>query len=157
MPKTNQPVTLQKVDKETFEEFLGLIEKLAEYEELTPPDEKAKERLRHDGLDEHPKYQAVIGKIGNQPVGYIVYFFTYSTFLALPTLFLEDIFVLKEYRQQGVGTQLFDFIKVVAKREGCGRIELAVLRWNRSAQQFYERQGACCLEWFLYRLGGEDF
>jgi GNAT superfamily N-acetyltransferase len=75
----------------------------------------------------------------------------------LPTLFLEDIFVLEKYRQQGIGKKMFDFLKEIAKREDCGRIEFTVLKWNKSAQEFYEKNRAKRLEWFLYRLVMENF
>jgi GNAT superfamily N-acetyltransferase len=136
---------------------LFLVDKLSEYEKLDPPDEEAKKRLRVDGLSEKPKYQAYIGKIGNKPVGYVIFFFTFSSFLAQPTLFLEDIFVLEEYRRQGVGKKMFNYCKQIAKREGCGRIEFTVLKWNKSAQEFYERNKAKQLDWFFYRLNREDF
>jgi GNAT superfamily N-acetyltransferase len=108
-------------------------------------------------LSEKPKYRAFIGKIGDKYISYVIFFFTYSSFLALPTLFLEDIFVLEAYRRKGVGQKMFDFLKETAKREGCARIEFTVLKWNKSAQEFYERNKAQCLEWFLYRLVKEDF
>jgi len=157
MEQTQNSLTIKKVDEETFNEFVGLINKLAEYEKLEPPDDDAKKRLRQDCLSEKPKYQAFIGKIGAKPVSYIIYFFTYSSFLALPTLFLEDIFVLEEYRKRGVGKKMIEFIKENAKREGCGRIEFTVLKWNKVAQQFYEENKAQRLEWFLYRITKEDF
>jgi GNAT superfamily N-acetyltransferase len=157
MGKENNSVVLQKVTSKTFDDFLGLIDKLAGYEKLAPPDEEAKNRLRRDCLSDKPKYQAFIGKIGGKYVSYVIYFFTYSSFLALPTLFLEDIFVLEEYRRHGVGQKMFDFLKETAKREGCGRIEFTVLKWNTSAQVFYEKNGAKRLEWFLYRVVREDF
>jgi len=157
MEQTQNSLTIKKVDEETFNEFVGLINKLAEYEKLEPPDDDAKKRLRQDCLSGKPKYQAFIGKIGAKPVSYIIYFFTYSSFLALPTLFLEDIFVLEEYRKRGVGKKMIEFIKENAKREGCGRIEFTVLKWNKVAQQFYEENKAQRLEWFLYRITKEDF
>jgi GNAT superfamily N-acetyltransferase len=157
MDKEKNLVVIEKVKAQTFNDFLGLIDKLAEYEKLPPPDDEAKRRLRRDCLSEKPKYEAFIGKIGDKPVSYIIYFFTYSSFLALPTLFLEDIFVLKDYRRQGVGQKMFEYLKETAKREGCGRIEFTVLKWNKSAQEFYEKNGAKRLEWFLYRLVNEDF
>jgi GNAT superfamily N-acetyltransferase len=157
MDKEENLVVIEKVKAETFDDFLGLIDKLAEYEKLAPPDDEAKRRLRRDCLSEKPKYEAFIGKIGDKPVSYIIYFFTYSSFLALSTLFLEDIFVLKDYRRQGIGQKMFDYLKETAKREGCGRIEFTVLKWNKSAQEFYEENGAKRLEWFLYRLVKEDF
>jgi GNAT superfamily N-acetyltransferase len=157
MDKDENPVVIKKVTAETFDDFLGLIDKLAKYEKLTPPDEEAKNRLRRDCLTDNPKYQAYLGKIGDKTISYIIYFFTYSSFLALPTLFLEDIFVLEEYRRQGVGKKMFDFLKETAKREGCGRIEFTVLKWNKSAQEFYEKRKSQQLEWFLYRLVKDDF
>ncbi len=150
-------IVIKKVDGETFDDFLGLISELADYEKLVPPDEAAKRRLRRDCLSEKPKYEAFIGKVGDKPVSYIIYYFTYSSFLALPTLYLEDIFVLKEYRRQGIGQKMFDLLKETAKREDCGRIEFTVLKWNKSAQEFYEKNRAKCLEWFFYRLAKEDF
>jgi GNAT superfamily N-acetyltransferase len=72
-------------------------------------------------------------------------------------LFLEDIFVLEEYRGQGVGKKMIEFIKENAKREGCGRIEFTVLKWNNVAQQFYEKNKAQRLDWLLYRITKEDF
>jgi len=157
MEQTQNSLTIKKVDEETFNEFVGLINKLAEYEKLEPPDDDAKKRLRQDCLSGKPKYQAFIGKIGVIPVSYMIYFFTYSSFLALATLFLEDIFVLEKYRKQGVGKKMIEFIKENAKREGCGRIEFTVLKWNKVAQQFYEENKAQRLEWFLYRITKEDF
>jgi GNAT superfamily N-acetyltransferase len=157
MDKETNLVLIEKVNSETFDNFLGLIDKLADYEKLAPPDEQARIRLRRDCLSEKPKYQAFIGKIGDKYISYVIFFFTYSSFLASPTLFLEDIFVLEAYRRKGVGQKMFDFLKETAKREGCGRIEFTVLKWNKSAQEFYEKNKAQCLEWFLYRLAKEDF
>ena len=157
MDKEETLVVIEKVNAENFDDFLGLINKLAEYENLAPPDEEAKRRLRRDCLFDKPKYQAFIGTVGDEYVSYVIFFFTYSSFLALSTLFLEDIFVLEKYRRQGVGKRMFDFLKETAKREGCGRIEFTVLKWNKLAQEFYEKNKAQRLEWFLYRLAKEDF
>jgi len=157
MHKEENIVVIKKVEPETFDDFLTLINKLAKYEKIDPPDEQAKRRLRNDYLTDQPKFQAFIGEIGDKPVSYVIYFFTYSSFLALPTLFVEDIFVLEEYRRQGVGKKMFDFLKERAKIEGCGRIEFTVLEWNKLAQEFYEKNGAKRLGWFLYRVVRDDF
>ena len=157
MNKKESMVVIEKVNVETFNDFLGLIDKLAEYEKLVPPDEEAKKRLWRDYLSDKPKYQAFIGKFGDKYVSYVIFLFTYSSFLALPTLFVEDIFVLEEYRLQGIGKKMFDFLKETAKRERCGRIEFTVLKWNKSAQKFYEKNKAKPMQWFLYRLVKEDF
>jgi GNAT superfamily N-acetyltransferase len=156
MEKEENSLVIEKVNAETFNDFLGLIDKLAEYEHLAPPNDEAKNRLWRDCLSDKPKYQAFIGKVSGKPVSYIIYFFTYSSFLALPTLFLEDIFVHEDYRRHGIGQKMFDFLKETAKREGCGRIEFTVLKWNASAQELYEKNRAQRLEWFLYRLVKED-
>jgi GNAT superfamily N-acetyltransferase len=157
MNKNENSVAIKQVNAETFDDFLTLIDKLAEYEGLLPPDEEAKTRLRVDCLSNKPKYRAFVGKIGNECVSYVIYFFTYSSFIALPTLYIEDIFVLEEYRAQGIGGKMFDYLKEIATLEGCGRIEFAVLIWNKSAQEFYEKNKAKRMEWFLYRLQKEDF
>ncbi len=158
MDKAENSVDILRVSSDNFEGFLSLIVKLAEYEQLAPPTEEAKQRLRRDCLSTKPKYQAFIGTIGTKPVAYFIYFFTYSSFLALPTLYLEDIFVLDEYRRSGVGTAIFNFIKDLARREGCGRIEFTVLKWNKLAQDFYAKNKAKCLDdWYFYRIVKENF
>jgi GNAT superfamily N-acetyltransferase len=108
MNKEENSIVIQQVNEEIFDDFLSLIDKLAEYEKLSPPNEEARRRLRIDCLSDKPKYQAFIGKIGNKCVSYVIYFFTYSSFLGLPTLYLEDIFVLEEYRRQGVSKKCLD-------------------------------------------------
>jgi GNAT superfamily N-acetyltransferase len=151
-------VAITKVDASNFEGFLSLIIKLAEYEKLAPPDAEAKGRLQRDCLSDKPRYSAYLATVEGKPAAYIIYFFTYSSFLALPTLFLEDIFVLDEYRKLGVGKKLFDFIKQTAKEAGCGRIEFTVLKWNKLAQGFYAENKAKCLDdWYFYRVVKEDF
>ena len=157
MAKEENLVVIEEVNAGNFDCFLGLINKLAEYEKLAPPNEEAKKRLRSDCLSDKPKFRAFIGKVGDKYVSYIIFFYTYSSFLGSPTLFLEDIFVLDEHRRQGVGNKMFDFLKETAKREGCGRIEFTVLKWNKLAQAFYEKNGAQRLEWYLYRVAQTDF
>ena len=158
MQGDNEPLAIIKVTADNFEQFLGLIAKLAEYEKLSPPNAKAKKRLRADCLWDNPKYEAFMAQIGSEYVGYVIYFFTYSSFLALPTLYIEDIFVLEPYRKSGVGQKMFDQCKAIAKLKGCGRIEFTVLTWNKSAQAFYEKNKAKRMaDWYFYRLVREDF
>ena len=146
MKNQDNSLVMREVTEETFDEFLGLIGKLAEYEKLSPPDEDGKKRLRTDCLADKPKYEAFLGEIGGEYVGYVIYFFTYSSFLALPTLYIEDIFVLEPYRKSGVGQKMFDRCRAIAKQAGCGRIEFTVLTWNKSAQAFYEKNRAKRME-----------
>jgi GNAT superfamily N-acetyltransferase len=90
-------------------------------------------------------------------VGYALTFETYSSFLARPTLFLEDVFVLPEHRRGGIGTMVLRHLAREALRRGCGRMEWMVLTWNEPAIQFYDKLGAKRLEdWAAYRLAGKD-
>lgn len=139
-----------------FEILLGLIDALADYEKLGRPDGEARERLRRDGFGARPLFRAYLGEVDGVPVAYAITYRTYSSFLALPTLFLEDLFVLPDARGHGVGGALFRHVAAMAVEEGCGRMEWVVLDWNRVAIDFYERLGARRLtEWFTYRLTRE--
>jgi GNAT superfamily N-acetyltransferase len=155
-PKADS-VVIQKVTAQNFQDFLDLVAALANYEKLPPPDTEAQQRLQRDCLGKVPKFYAFIAQLEGKTVGYVSYFFNYSSFLAVPTLYIEDIFVLEKYRRKGVGKKLFDYLKAVAKEEGCGRIEFTVLEWNTVAQQFYEKNGAHRLEWFFYRIVRAEF
>ncbi len=149
-------LTIEKISFKNFDDFLSLIDKLAEYEKLEPPDENAKARLKEDGLGNNPKYYAYLGKLGEKAIGYLIFFMTYSSFLAKPTLYLEDIFILEEHRRRGFGEQLFKFCINQAKARGCGRIEFCVLDWNEHAIQFYDKNKAKRLNWIFYRLNEEQ-
>ncbi len=136
--------------------LLALITALAEYEHLPPPDAAARERLARDALATPPRFHTLLGELDGRPVGYALYFETYSTFLARPTLYLEDLFVLPEARRHGVGTALFRACAREAVRRGCGRLEWQVLTWNRLALDFYARFAAEPLDdWRPFRLTGE--
>ncbi len=133
--------------------ILSLVLGLADYEKLAPPDEAAQQRLIRDMFLTPPRIQAFLAEIGGTPVGYAFVFETYSSFLALPTLYLEDLFVLPAYRNQKAGYALFTHVVAEAHRRGCGRMEWSVLTWNQLAIDFYERLGAQRLtDWAMYRL-----
>ena len=137
--------------------IVSLICALAEYENLPPPDESAQARLMADALAERPRFEVFLAIVDSQAVGYAFIFETYSTFLALPTLFLEDIFVLPAFRKQRIGYKLFRYCVQEAERRGCGRMEWDVLHWNQPSIDFYQRQGAKHLsEWQKYRLTQAD-
>lgn len=139
--------------------LLKLIVALAEFEKLTPPDAAAQARIIEDGFGERPRFETWLAFVAgvSEPVGYAVFFETYSTFLARPTLYLEDIFVLPEYRGNGIGSALLHHCIRLAHERGCGRMEWTVLDWNTKAQRVYEKLGGRKLaEWFLYRLDRAD-
>lgn len=132
--------------------FLGLVLALAEFEELEPPSEAGMRRLVED-VFKKKRVNLFLAADGSRLVGYALYFFSYSSFVAKPSLYLEDLFVLEEYRKRGVGFALFRRCVDEAIAKGCGRMEWSVLTWNRRAMEFYERLGAERLsDWYVYRL-----
>ena len=135
--------------------ILTLIRGLAEYERLAHEVEATTARVRAHGFGSRRYFETIIGRRGGKPVGFALYFFTYSTFLAQPTLYLEDLFVLPEERGTGAGKALLRALARIAVRRGCGRMEWAVLDWNRPAIRFYRRLGAQLRrQWILTRLTG---
>ncbi len=135
--------------------ILKLIRGLAEYERLAHEVEATTARVRAHGFGRRRYFETIICRRGGKPVGFALYFFTYSTFLARPTLYLEDLFVLPEERGTGAGKALLRALARIAVRRGCGRLEWAVLDWNRPAIGFYKRLGAKLRrQWILTRLTG---
>ncbi|MFA4876382.1 MAG: GNAT family N-acetyltransferase [Methanoregula sp.] len=147
---------IERVTEKTFQDFLYLLGQLALYEHLDPPDESARLRLWADLLQDRPNIEGYLGMLGNEPAGFVTFCFTYSTFLARPTLYLEDIFVPGQYRKQGIGTRLFNFCRSEARARGCGRMDWMVLTWNKPSIEFYEKTGATRLGWYTYRLEQEQ-
>lgn len=141
-----------RVREETFQDFLFLLDGLARYEHLDPPDEAARSRLKADMFGNPPKFEGYLGMLGDDPIGYVTFYFTYSTFLAKPTLFLEDIFVSEQHRKRGFGRRLFEFCVNEARTRGCGRMDWTVLDWNEPSIRFYESVGAKKLGWHMFRL-----
>ena len=131
-------------------DFVGLVRALANYEKLKPPTAAANRRLVRDiGR----RIRVLLGEVDGKTVAYAIYLFTYSSFLARPTLYLEDIFVLPQYRRHGMGKAFFAALLREAKREKCGRMEWTVLDWNTPAITFYDKLGAKPLdEWITYRM-----
>src|SRR5262249_11970227 len=139
------------------EALFRLIDALADFEKLPKPDAGARTRLLQDAFGPRKRIEVFFAELDKEPVAYAIVFETYSSFLALPTLYLEDIFVLSEYRGRQVGHRLFTHCVSEAYRRGCGRMEWAVLDWNHVAIDFYERAGARQLkEWLSYRLVRTD-
>jgi GNAT superfamily N-acetyltransferase len=133
--------------------LLELIDGLADYEKLSRPDSAARERLAADALSDPPRFKTLLADVDGQLIGYAIYFFTYSTFRARPTLYLEDVFVLPERRGQGAGVALFRACAREAVANGCARMEWQVLAWNEPSIAFYERLGARHQsDWLPFRL-----
>jgi GNAT superfamily N-acetyltransferase len=135
--------------------IVALIRGLARYERLLRHCRITAADVRRDGFGPRRYFDALICRRGHRPVGFALYFFTYSTFLGRPTLYLEDLFVVPDERGQGAGRALLRALARIAARKRCGRMEWAVLDWNRPSIRFYERLGARLRrEWRLTRLTG---
>jgi len=146
-------IEIIKSTKKDFKDILKLINELAKFEKLEPPNSKACNRLKRDAFGRKPKFRVLLAKTNDEAVGYAIYFFTYSSFLARETLYLEDIFISENYRKLGIGKLLFNELISIAKKNKCGRMEWCVLDWNTNAIKFYEKLEAKHLrEWLYYRI-----
>ena len=136
--------------------ILSFIKALAAYERLAGEVVATEAMVRESFFGPAPHAQAVIARIGGEPVGFMVWFSTYSTFLSRPGIYLEDLFVLPSWRGKGIGRALLRHLAGIAVERGCGRIEWSVLDWNDTAIRFYRSIGARPMdEWTVYRLTGD--
>jgi len=100
--------------------------------------------------------EVAIGYCEEKPVGFVLFFHNYSTFLGRPGLYIEDLFVDEAYRRRGLGRALLLYVAQLANARRCGRLEWAVLDWNKPAINFYKKLGAVAMnEWTIYRVTGE--
>jgi len=137
-------------------QVIALIRALAEFEKLPGPDEAAAKRLEADFTATPPRFGLLVAERDGAVVAYALYFFAYSTFLAQPSLYLEDLFVRPDCRSHGIGRALLVELARVAVGERCGRFEWTVLDWNVRAQRFYKSLGARILpEWHVCRVDGD--
>jgi GNAT superfamily N-acetyltransferase len=135
--------------------ILRFVRDLATYEKLAHKVSATEERLRKTLFNDPPAAHVVIALVDGHPAGFALYFFNYSTFLAKPGLYLEDLFVKPEFRSKGTGKALLLHLAQIANARGCGRMEWSVLDWNESAKGFYRGLGASQLDdWRIFRLTG---
>jgi len=151
-------VTIRPATRADGDTWLALVDALADYEKLARPTPEARARLLNDAFGPEPhRIQVYMAEAGDRAVAYAITCETYSSFLALPTLYLEDLFVLPGDRRLGVGRAMFRYLAAEAVRRGCGRMEWVVLDWNQLAIDFYEKLGARRMEeWYTYRLTDEQ-
>ena len=134
-----------------------LIKALAEYEKLTHAVTGNADALSEHLFGDRPYAEAILAEYGGQAVGFALFFHNYSTFLTQPGIYLEDLFVLPEYRRQSIGKAILSYLAALAVKRGCGRLEWSVLDWNEPAIAFYRRMGASILEdWRICRVTGES-
>ncbi len=150
-------ITIRPAAAADGDTFLTLVDALADYEKLDRPTPDARQRLIADAFGDRPRISVFLAELDGAAVAYAIVLETYSSFLALPTLYLEDIFVVPEARRFGVGGTFFRALAAEALRRGCGRMDWVVLDWNQLAIGFYEKLGARRLaEWHTYRLTADQ-
>lgn len=119
-----------------------LMKKLALHEKKKPEDIKLSEdKIKQHGFGEKPYFSIIVAEINQNIVGYALYFFTYAATAGAPILYLEDLYVIDEHRNQGIGTQLLSELNTIASNNNCCRMEWHVFNWNEPAIQFYKSLG----------------
>ena len=137
--------------------ILTFIKQLAEYENLAHEVVADEERLQPSLFGEHPSAEVIIALYPNSPVGFALFFTNYSTFLARPGIYLEDLYVHTNMRGRGFGKKLLAYLAGIAVDRDCGRLEWSVLDWNQPAKDFYQSLNAEPMDgWTVNRLTGES-
>ncbi|MDA3932677.1 MAG: GNAT family N-acetyltransferase [Tenericutes bacterium] len=139
----------KREDSQLILDFIKGIAKFEKMEADVEADLKDIETSIFDQEDAH----VIIAYLDNEPVGFALYYYNYSTFKGRKGLYLEDLFIYKEHRHKGIGNQLFDYLKNKAKKENCGRMEWVCLNWNQKAIDFYLKKDAQSMdEWTTFRI-----
>jgi GNAT superfamily N-acetyltransferase len=136
--------------------IVDLIGELAAFEQLTHLMRATPETLHPHLFGTHPVAECVVAEVANSVVGFALFFRNFSTFLAQPGLYLEDLYVQPAHRGSGIGRALLQHLGALAVQRGCGRFEWSVLDWNANAIRFYERMGATVMpDWRICRVSGQ--
>jgi GNAT superfamily N-acetyltransferase len=148
-------ITLRPATIDDVPLILHCIRGLAEYERLADECVATEESLRESLFGDAPAAQVVLAVVGGEAAGFALWFRNYSTFLARPGIYLEDLFVFPQHRGRGIGRMLLAHLAQIAVSRGYGRLEWAVLDWNEDAIGFYKSLGAIPMsDWTTYRVTG---
>ena len=150
------PYSIRAAELRDVVDIVRLIGRLAEFEKLTHLLQVTPETLRPHLFGERPVAEAMVAERGGRVVAFALFFTNFSTFLAKPGLYLEDLFVEPEERGAGIGQALLRRLAQLAASRGYGRFEWSVLDWNADAIRFYERMGATVMpDWRICRIAGD--
>lgn len=139
--------------QEDVPSILSFIKDLAEFEKLSHEVVATEEKLKATLFGSRPVAEVLIAEWEGRPAGFALFFHSYSTFLAKPGIYLEDLFVRTEYRSRGIGEALLQHLAGIAKERSCGRLEWSVLDWNERALKFYRGLGAVPMsDWTVQRM-----
>lgn len=148
--------TLRETSENDLSLILGFIKEIAEYEKLSNAVDATEESLKKYVFEKRRAEVLIVEKDEN-PIGYVVYFYNFSTFTGTSGLYLEDVFIRSEYRGMGLGKEIFKILGKLAREEGCKRMEWVCLNWNEPSKKFYKGLGAISMdEWITFRLT-EDY
>ena len=150
-------ITIRKAVIEDANLILGFVHKLAKVEKAEHEVETSQKQLIKTLFGKKSTSHAVICEAGGIPIGHAIYFFNYSTWQGKNGLYIEDLYILEEYRNLGAGKQIIKHLSCLALEKDCGRVEWSVLEWNEPAIKFYNSLGAKPQkEWVRYRLSGSS-
>ena len=149
------PATLRPAERRDVAAIVGLIRGLAEFEKLTHLLEVTPERLEPHLFGPKPVVESWVAEVDAKVVAFALFFTNFSTFLAKPGLYLEDLYVDPAFRGHGIGEALLTRLATLAAERNYGRFEWSVLDWNVDAIRFYERMGATVMpDWRICRIAG---
>jgi GNAT superfamily N-acetyltransferase len=152
----NLVVTIRAAGEGDVALILSFIRKLAEYGDISDEVFATEDDIRSALFGQRPVATAVIARVGDEPAGFALFSYTFSSFLGRPGMFIEDLYVENAHRSRGVGKALLVHLAKLARERSCGRLEWAVLNWNERAMEFYQELGAEPMdEWTTFRLDGE--
>ena len=152
----SSPHTLRPAEPRDVSAIVALITELAEFEQLTHLLEVTPDKLAPHLFGQRPVAECVVGEVAGEVVAFALFFTNFSTFLARPGLYLEDLYVRPAHRGSGLGKALLAHLGRLAAERGCGRFEWSVLDWNANAIAFYEKLGATVMpDWRICRISGE--
>jgi GNAT superfamily N-acetyltransferase len=153
---TKDKLTIRLATRSDTAALFALIQALAEYEKLSHIVTGSAELLEKHLFGDRIYAEAILGEWEQETAGFALFLPNYSTFLTKPGIYLEDIFVLPEYRRRGIGKAMLAYLARLACDRGAGRLEWSVLDWNDPAIDFYKTIGASILgEWRICRVEGE--
>ena len=148
-------ISYRKAEKKDIPVIHRFIKELAKYEKLENEVVATRESLEETLFGRRPYAEVILAEVDGKEAGFVLFFHNYSTFLAKPGIYIEDLFVRTQYRGKGLGKGLLSYIASIAIERGCGRVEWWVLNWN-PARKFYDSIGALAMnEWVVYRLTGD--
>lgn len=153
-----EKIKIRKAELKDVAIILNLIKELAEYEKLLDEVTATEDKLMNTIFGKDKFVEVWLAEINNEPIGQVFFFRNYSTFLAKPGFYIEDIYVRPQFRGRGIGKKLLNKVIELAAEKNYGRVEWSVLNWNEPAIEFYKNIGAVSMDdWMLFRLKEEKF